>query len=287
MIDNFGTVAAVNGNLVIKDVRFFDPDLIFDCGQCFRFEKCGNVWRGIALDEELSLEKNGNDLVIYNCSEEKFREKWADYLGLNDDYGFIRDSFPKDDTFLQNAMKTGEGIRILHQDRFEALISFIISQNNNISRIKKCVRTVCENYGEKTSFGFLFPTPEALASADPAHLGTLGLGYRDEYIRSVSADVLEGRLSDAVIESSSGDEAVRYLMRFKGIGLKVASCVALFGYRKFDAFPVDVWMKKILDKYYSGMKDGKYFGYYAGIAQQYLFYYERWKNTDSCGKENG
>lgn len=276
-------LVAVNGDLEIKNVRYFDPDLIFDCGQCFRFEKYGNVWKGIALGEELALEKDGDTVRIFNCDEKKFREKWEFYLGLADDYDAIRSSFPAEDCYLRDAMEAGKGIRILHQDGFEVLISFIISQNNNIARIKKCISRVCERYGKRTDAGYLFPDPETLACAEREELKELGLGYRDEYIPAISRAVLSGEFSFDYIEKNDGNAVLKYLAGFKGIGPKVASCVALFGFGKFDAFPVDVWIKRILDGHYPGMKDGRYFGKYAGIAQQYMFYYERWKNSGNDG----
>lgn len=271
-------IEQIAGNVRITGLEYFDPDLIFDCGQCFRFDKGPDgVWSGIANGQPLRIGRSEDGITIYDCSREQFELLWRGYLGLADDYAAIRAGMEPADAHLRRAMEAGKGIRILRQDAFEVLISFIVSQNNNIGRIKKIIAALCEACGEPIGGGFAFPTPERLAAVDEDALRGLGLGYRAPYIHEAATAVASGELDLAKIAELPTDAAAQALCGVHGVGPKVAACVLLFGFAKDDAFPMDVWVKRLMAAYYPGDRDGSRFGKYAGIAQQYLFYYERWK----------
>ena len=259
----------------------FIPEQIFDCGQCFRFEKVADGrYGGVAFGRYIEVSLEDGVPCIYGASE-RDRELWNDFFDMSLDYGRVGESFSNDAT-LTEAYKAGCGIRILHQDEFETLISFIISQNNNIPRIKGIISNLCKTYGEAftDAWGnerYAFPTPESIYNAGLDGMANLRMGFRAKYVTDAVTRILDGRLVLSEIYKMPTADALEYLMQVKGVGLKVASCTALFGFKKYDAFPVDVWVKRILDKYYGGHEkvDAEYFGEYGGIAQQYLFYYER------------
>lgn len=275
----------------------FDPELIFNCGQCFRFDRktvdttldtpadtnaSGNgVFCGVAKGRYIEVEKLGDDIIIRGADKDA-DGLWDDYFDMDTDYGAIGKSF-EHDRVLCEAYKYGSGIRILHQDEFETLISFIISQNNNIPRIKGIIKNLCAAYGEPFE-GFdgntyhAFPTAEAIVRAGEQGMKELRMGFRAGYVYDAAKKVLDGEIDLKSVYGMDTKSALEYLMKIKGVGLKVASCTALFAFKKYDAFPVDVWVKRILEKYYNGEKDADYFGEYGGVAQQYLFYYERCMN---------
>lgn len=272
--------------LKIPCVRHFDPDLTFDCGQSFRFEKKDGVWRGVAKGRLLSVYKKDGDLYI-NCTPEEYQSVWEKYLSLDVDYGEInRDILERNATeVMQNAVNCGDGIRLLRQEAWETLCSFIISQNNNIPRIKKTVSELCERYGDKfTHLGeeySAFPTPRQVLDAGEEGMRELKTGFRAPYIIAAANAVVSGELDlDGIRSGMSYADGVKALCTVKGVGPKVASCVLLFSLDKTDAFPVDVWVKRIIDKYFEGSLDTDSLGPYAGIAQQYLFYYERYLQND-------
>ena len=174
---------------------------------------------------------------------------------------------------MSRAVGYGRGIRILRQDPFETLISFIVSQNNNIPRIKKIITALCENYGENRAF----PTPEALAGASVDDLFALRTGFRAKYIHDAAVKVASGEVNLSEIAACKDyGKCTEMLCRIHGVGPKVSSCVLLFGFHKTEAFPVDVWMKKSLARHFPDGFDPAPLGRYKGLCQQYLFYYERW-----------
>lgn len=281
-------------NLLIKDCGGFDPDLVFDCGQTFRFAKgADGVWRGVAKGRLLEIGKIEGGICIYGCDSRTFYDVWYDYLGFSLDYDAVRAGFPENDRHLKDAAAVGSGIRILHQEAFETIISFIISQNNNIARISRIVGALCEKYGKRIDFPndengtgcsdnpdiprYAFPTAEDLADVDENDYAALGVGYRAPYLCDAVKKVVRGEINPDRIAQMSSADAERELRKIVGVGPKVAACILLFGFAKYDAFPIDVWVKRILDKYYGGALPD--FGAYAGIAQQYLFYYERYIST--------
>ncbi|MGM9681171.1 MAG: DNA-3-methyladenine glycosylase family protein [Eubacteriales bacterium] len=266
-------------DLTVFGADFFDPDLIFDCGQCFRFSKKDGIWSGIAFGKRLSVQMAGDRVILPDCTKSDFDSLWKGYLGLSEDYAAIRRELSAlGDAHLADAMEAGKGIRILRQEPWEALCSFVISQNNNIGRIRKIIETLCRTYGRELPDGdHAFPTPAELSAASEDDLRALGLGYRADYVIQLSRSAADGSLDLQAIGKMPTPQATEALCKVRGVGVKVASCALLFGFGKDDAFPVDVWVKRILGKYYPEY-GGKApdFGRYAGLCQQYLFYYERW-----------
>ncbi len=271
-------IEQIGKNARITGLEYFDPDLIFDCGQCFRFDRdADGIWSGIANGRKLRIGRSEDAVIIYDCTPEQFETLWRSYLGLSDDYAAIRAGMEPADEHLRLAMEAGKGIRILRQPAFETLISFIVSQNNNIGRIKKIIAALCEACGEPVDGGLAFPEPDRLAEVSEDALRGLGLGYRAGYVHDAALAVASGKLDLQKIAAMPTDAAMGTLCEVRGIGAKVAACVLLFGFAKDDAFPMDVWVKRLMAAYYPDDRDGSRFGKYAGIAQQYLFYYERWK----------
>jgi N-glycosylase/DNA lyase len=262
-----------------------DPDKTFDCGQCFRFEKSNkgrheSEWEGVAFGRQVSFARDGERLYVYNSTEEEFERIWRRYLDLDTDYLAIdKDILSRSDSdALRNAVSFGHGIRILRQDPWETVCSFIISQNNNIPRIKKIVRALCERAGDRVdgSEEFSFPSPSAVGELGVEGLFGLKTGFRAKYIYDAASRVASGEISLDGIMDMASPEGAEELCRIKGVGPKVAACALLFGFGKYDAFPVDVWIKKAIEKYFPGEFDPSRLGPYAGVAQQYLFYYERY-----------
>ena len=262
-----------------------DPDKTFDCGQCFRFEKSNkgrheSEWEGVAFGRQVSFARDGERLYVYNSTEEEFERIWRRYLDLDTDYLAIdKDILSRSDSdALRNAVSFGHGIRILRQDPWETVCSFIISQNNNIPRIKKIVRALCERAGDRVdgSEEFSFPSPSAVGELGVEGLFDLKTGFRAKYIYDAASRVASGEISLDGIMDMASPEGAEELCRIKGVGPKVAACALLFGFGKYDAFPVDVWIKKAIEKYFPGEFDPSRLGPYAGVAQQYLFYYERY-----------
>lgn len=268
--------------ITLTGLTHFSIHRIFDCGQCFRFDETAeNTAEGVAFGKYVKFYQPTEDKVeIYGLPESEFKEKWFDFLSLDEDYECINKQLclhDSNDLVLPKAIEKGDGIRILRQDGWEALISFIISQNNNIPRIKKIISAMCEKYGECIDgVHYAFPTPKALAQAGVDGIFDLKTGFRAKYIYDAATKVYNGEIDLSKIKDMSTQNAVDYLMQIKGVGVKVANCTLLFGFYKTDAFPVDVWVKRILEKYYPKGLDIEKLGKYAGISQQYLFYYERY-----------
>lgn len=279
------TVLYDGNNTIIKNAACFDPVQVFDCGQCFRFDKKSDgSYFGVAKGRYIGIEKDGEDIILSNCTKDDFENIFRDFFDLDFDYANACSLLAKDD-ILRKASDFGKGIRILHQDEWEALCSFIISQNNNIPRIKGIISNLCRTYGEPVyedtegNIHYSFPGAETIARAGENGMAALRTGFRAKYIFDAASKVADGKIDLSLPYSMSYDEGAKYLQSIKGVGLKVASCVLLFAYRKYDAFPVDVWVKRILEKYYDGKVGAEYFGEYAGLCQQYLFYYERCENN--------
>ncbi|MBE5759705.1 MAG: 8-oxoguanine DNA glycosylase [Clostridiales bacterium] len=261
-----------------------DPAIVFDCGQCFRFEKTEDVFHGIAYGQELFCKNEGNAFVIWPVTEDSFHKIWRQYFDLDYDYNEIDNRFLQDEILAKTVIK---GMRILHQDPFETLISFIISANNNIKRIKKNIDMICRAAGKKIGEDlYAFPTPEELAKLSINDLRELGLGYRAPYIAGTTKQILDG-FSLEKIGGLTYADAKKALMGLSGVGPKVADCILLFGFGKREAFPKDVWMRRILLHFYQfEPKNEKeleafakaHFPEFAGLAQQYLFTYARQNN---------
>lgn len=261
-----------------------DVDKTFDCGQCFRFDKVEDSeydveCRGVAYGRLVSFAQRGNSLFVIGADGEEFEGVWRRFLSLDEDYGAIHGELLSlsENPALSRAVEYGRGIRILRQEPWEAVCSFIISQNNNISRIKGLIRALSEAAGEKICDGvYAFPTAEAVAALGVDGLRALKMGFRAPYIIDAAEKVASGAIDPAVIAALPTKDAEKALCAVKGIGPKVADCALLFGFSKYDAFPIDVWMKRVIEKYFDPSFDPADLGRYAGVAQQVLFYYERW-----------
>ena len=269
-----------NGGVAVKNVEFFSPMQTFDCGQCFRFEVDEKSATGYAYGRKMSFTLvSESELFISPCTLAEYYEIWEKYLGLDTDYGALRDELKvtrNGDIKLFEAMETGKGIRILRQEPWETLCSFIISQNNNIPRIKKIIGSLCKA-GAEISGGSSdeFPSPATLEKMGVDGLFALKTGFRAAYLYDAATKVLSGEIDLNAVFDMPYAEAEKELCRIKGVGPKVAACTLLFGFGKLDAFPIDVWVKRVLAEYYGGEASATDFGRYAGLAQQYLFYHKR------------
>lgn len=250
---------------------------IANSGQCFRIDNIeGNIFQVIAYNEKLYIEEIDKYTHIFHCNSEEYDNIWSEYFDMNRNYDNIKQNIRQtNDEYLINAIDYGYGIRILKQDVFEMIISYIISQQNNISRIKGIIKKLCEPYDD------VFPGPEILSKYSIEDFKNLGTGYRAEYLFEISDAIFNNEFDINFLKTLSYQESIKYLMNFKGIGLKVANCIALYGLNHIDAFPIDVWMKRIIDKYYDGKFDISRFEGYQGIVQQYMFFYERSKSKRS------
>lgn len=273
----------------IKYAGNFSVAKTFDCGQCFRFDptdRCRHEseFSGVAFGRAVSFAQDGDTLYVYGSDTRDFENIWYHYLALDVDYDSIDEDIlsRSQSPALRDAVEYGKGIRILRQDPWETVCSFIISQNNNIPRIKKIIGAMSEKFGESLGNGkYAFPTAQALNEAGETAIFDLKTGFRAKYISDAAARVSDGRLDLSSLTGNT-EECVKTLCTVKGIGPKVALCSLLFGFGKYDAFPVDVWIRRVTEKYFREGFTPEELGEYAGIAQQYLFYYERY----IIGKEN-
>lgn len=275
------TFTAENGGVRASGIENFSVAETFDCGQCFRFDVTGNTASGYALGKKISfIQLSDSEIFITPCTEEEFRGLWCRYLSLDKDYNAIRKelfALRADDKALARAMETGKGIRILSQEPWETLCSFIISQNNNIPRIKKIISALCMR-GSEISGGseVCFPSPETLIKIGEDGLFALKTGFRAAYLTDAAKKVAGGDVDLDKIQKFDLDEATAELCKIKGVGPKVAACTLLFGFGRLDAFPIDVWVKRVIREYYGDDVLPSDFGSYAGLAQQYLFYHKRY-----------
>ena len=276
--------------LAIVSGEPISPQLVFDCGQAFRFRRHGAAMQGVAYSRLLSAEETSRGLELFPVTREDFESIWRRYFDLDLSYGEIASLFAKDPV-LRRAIPLCRGMRVLNQEPFETLLSFLISQNNNIPRIRGIIEKICAEQGEEIAPRiFAFPTPEQLARVSPERFRQLGAGYRADYLAEASRAVAEGRFDLSRPFGLDYAQAKAYLMTLKGVGPKVADCVLLFAYGKRDAFPKDVWIKRVLKQLYGFTPRNdedflrfsqEHFGSYGGIAQQYLFHYAR-----QCKLEN-
>lgn len=271
--------------VIIKNPSDFSLTNIFDCGQCFRFNETKDAhFIGVAFNKVADLYMENSDVVIKNITKDEFLKNWVSFLDLERDYSLIKKALNKDEV-LNKAIEYGSGIRILKQDFFECLISFIMSQQNNIPRIKKLVEGFCELFGEKLYYNdkeyYTFPDVTRVKDITVNDLAPLKLGYRDKYVIDGIKKVANGEISYDLLNSLSYKKAKDELMKINGVGNKVADCVLLFSLLKGEAFPVDTWIKKAMEGLYNiDTKDiDSYarlnFMEYSGFAQQYIFYYIR------------
>jgi len=285
--------------LKLKLSQFFDLDLTLCCGQAFRWEKVGGWWCGVVKDKPIKVRQRGNMLEFENVS----REFIENYFGLKDDLPSILAQITRDH-HIEKAVKTLKGLRILRQDPWECLISYICATYKNIPAIKRMLSNMAKKFGEKVFLEgqvfYAFPTAERLAEASLKDLAECGLGYRAKYVSETAKKVSKGEFKMEDLKAESFKKARETLLTLPGVGLKVADCVLLFSLEKLEAFPVDVWIKRIIIKHYRNffgknfiekislkksltraeyerlsLFGREYFGVYAGYAQEYLYHFER------------
>lgn len=271
-----------NGKVVcLEQAQDFSSELIFECGQAFRWKKTDDgAYMGIAKGAPLKVvEKDG--CVLLECANEAdFDNVWYEYFDLGCEYDAIRGGL-SGNLKLAPAIEYGKGIRILRQDFWEALCSFIISQCNNIPRIKGIINSLCINFGKEICFDgehmYTFPEASVIADLSEDELGVIRSGYRAKYLISAAKAMTAGELYG--IDKMSTEDARKKLMSLNGVGRKVADCVLLYGLGRMEVYPVDVWMKRVAEEFFEDKGfDGSCFGEYAGLAQQYLFHYIRGLN---------
>lgn len=266
-----------DNDIIIKDTRDFDIRQTLDCGQIFRYSEIGeNEYEVFSKDKRCVVRQDGVAVIKSDDSD-----YWRRFFDLDNDYGAIKRAL-MDKPFMKEAVGYGGGIRILNQDSYEMLISFIVSANNHIPRIKGILSRICDGLGEKKDGYSAFPTPEAMASKDADYYAALGAGYRAPYLSETARAVAEGFDLEKPLYMS-GEEANKYLCTLKGVGPKVADCILLFAYHKSDVFPVDTWIRKVYadmtGKEATNKEIRKYlistYGNLSGYAQQYLFFNKR------------
>ncbi|NLE26231.1 MAG: DNA-3-methyladenine glycosylase 2 family protein [Clostridiaceae bacterium] len=278
-------------SIIVKDFNHFDPIHTFECGQCFRWEQIDNKnWFGVVKDLAVNLEWDGADLIFHDTKEEDFLRVWYPYFDLDRDYGEIKEKLQKDDPVMKEAINFGHGIRLLRQDFQETLISFLISQNNGIPRIRKIVESLAQNFGEPIDCAKpdikTFPTCENLAGKSIEELRIIRAGYRDKYIKKAAQQICFGEVDMEILKKGDSSQSRDEMKKLFGVGEKVADCVLLFSGIRYDIFPVDRWVRRVMAELYIGYEADneevnrfatEKFGALAGFAQQYLFYYAREK----------
>ena len=262
--------------MIIENIKDFDLAQTLDCGQAFRWrEQPDGSFKGVAFGRLVTFRSDGDSIVIDGVSEEEYNSIWKNYLDLELDYGNIRTELSKLHPTLSEAARFAPGIRILNQEPWEALCSFIISQNNNIPRIKGIVERLCQNFGEQIEDDYyMFPSAEKLAALSPEDLAPIRAGFRARYIIDGASKVAGGEINLEEVRQMEIELARKELMRITGVGIKVADCTLLYGLHRLDCFPLDVWMKRAMAVLFPDMTSGD-FGQYGGIAQQYIFHYSR------------
>ena len=306
---DFKNVIFKEDKAIITGVKNFDIKQILECGQCFRWDKISDTnYIIVANSRVIEITQDGDEVTIYNTNEEDFKEIWMNYFDLDTNYDEIKEALAQDD-ILKSSIEFGYGIRILNQNTFEMLISFIISARNSIPSIKKTVKKISEKYGEKIVYKgveyYTFPTPEQIKECTLEEIQETGASFRSKYIVDTVGKVNFALKTKEDFESNpekydekpesldydldyimslNDDECHVALQKFMGVGAKVADCIMLFSMKKKSAFPVDVWIKRAMIHFYVApdvtlpkmrifARDK--FGKYSGMAQQYLFYYAR------------
>lgn len=268
-------------SMVKKQIDNFSLEQICLSGQCFRMkqeDEEGNKYSLIAGDKYLEIEQQGNVCRFY-CDEETFEHFWKDYFDLEMDYADCIGRINPRDTYLVNAAAFGSGIRILRQDLWEMIVTFLISQQNNIVRIRRCIQNICEAYGEERTDGqgriyYGFPKPEALAGLDEDDLKACNLGYRSKYVVRAARSVVSGEIDLEAVRHMSYKRAREELLKLFGVGEKVADCICLFALHHLQAFPMDTHMIQALNAHYKRGFPNRRYKDIKGIMQQYIFYFE-------------
>lgn len=258
----------------VTDISSLSLPETLDCGQCFRWKPNENgIWCGVVKGVYRKIRQEEDGITILGIDEDEFSRIWIDYFDFSRDYDALKNDFSENE-MIGDACKFAPGIRVLRQEPWEAFITFIISQNNNIARIKGIVERLCKTFGEEIEEGiYAFPTPERLASEPSESFAKIGCGYRAEYISSAAKEVYEGTLDLESLMTAPLNEARERLLKVHGIGPKVADCVLLYGLGRVERCPADVWMKRVIAAL--GGEMPACVTEHAGIAQQFLFHYAR------------
>ncbi len=255
----------------------FDMKKIADSGQCFRCRDMDGTYRFMTGGNVVYLKKISDTKYDASCSLGEWESLWTPYFDLDRNYGQIRENAFKSDHFISCAAEYGRGVRILRQDPWETLVTFIISQRKSIPAIKKAVEALSASCGESMDTGrellYSFPTPEAVVAAGEQTLAACGLGYRISYVADAAAKVAEGVMDLKKLADTDSETMAETLKSIRGVGDKVAGCIMLFAYGRTACVPVDTWIKKIIAEKYAGKNVFLDFGENGGIAQQYAFYY--------------
>ncbi len=280
---------------ILEECDSFDPIHIFECGQCFRWNKQKNgSYTGVFKSNVINVKKEAGKVIFRGISTGDIKEECREYFDLDRDYEDIKNKLSKVDDNLKNSIKYGSGIRILNQDLWETLISFIISANNNIPRIKGIIERISKNYGNKIVWDgkeyYTFPTPEELSKASVSDLRKLGLGFRDVRVYETTKIINDNKQKLQELANEKEVDILREkLLEFPGVGPKVADCIMLFSsLKRLEVFPIDVWVRRVMNELYIKNEDEtkvnkkeieklakEKYGNLAGIAQQYLFYWRR------------
>ena len=290
------------GNVVLTEVRDFDLAQTLECGQCFHFKKLAEQEYAVcAFHRLLRIRQEKDSVILFDTTMQDYEMIWRDYFDFGRDYGRIKAALLQTDDTLKEAVETMQGVHILQQEFFETLISFIISQNKQIPHIKQIVARISHDYGKyQGSVGGIdfygFPTPQQLSQADIDALRECKTGFRAPYIYNAVEFVNNEIIKEENLRKCGVDECREQLMKIKGVGMKVANCVSLFGLGYREAFPVDVWIKRIMQSlYFDGEEHSnaeiesygvEHFGKYGGYAQQYLFYYGKSEKIGLKNKTN-
>ncbi|AOR22522.1 DNA-3-methyladenine glycosylase family protein [Clostridium taeniosporum] len=303
---DYKKIETSNNSIIIKGVKNFNLKHIFECGQIFRFEEIQkDNFIVIAFGRLIELVQRNNEVFVYNTTEEEVKEIWLNYFDLNRDYSNIKEELSKDE-LLKQSIEFGYGIRVLNQDSFEMLLSFIISARNNIPSIKKTVNKISEKWGNKIEYKgkiyYSFPTIQQIKDATLDEIKETGASFRSKYLLDTIQNIYRSTINDSEIQDNedsfnvynldyikklNDDECHKALQEFKGVGAKVADCIMLFSMGKTSAFPVDVWVKRAMIHFYNAEEGSlnkirifarNKFGKLSGFAQQYLFYYARENN---------
>ena len=280
---------------VIKNQDSFELEDIFECGQCFRWNKEeDSSYTGVIKNGVINVKMLGNEIIFKGICDKEIKDIVEDYFDLTRDYSKIKKQLSEIDTYMKTSVEYGKGIRILNQDLWETIISFIISANNNIPRIKGIIERLSAKYGKEIEWNgkkyYTFPTPEELKEVSVEDYRKLGLGFRDIRLYETTKMILENKVDLQKLRENPDTKDVRdQLLTLSGVGPKVADCILLFSdLKRFEVFPIDVWVRRVMNDLYIKEEDetkvskvkiekiaNEKFGNLAGLAQQYLFYWRR------------
>ncbi len=279
---------------ILENFKDFEPRHIFECGQCFRWNiQTDGSYTGVFKNNVLNVKKENNKIIFKGMCSDNIIKVINDYFDFDTDYNKIKKELSNVDEYLKESIEFGSGIRILNQDLWETIISFIISANNNIPRIKGIIERISKKYGNELEWNnekyYTFPTPKQLSKASVEDLRALGLGFRDKRVYDTTKIILNNEISlKELIEEKDVNILREKLLTLPGVGPKVADCIMLFGLKRFEVFPIDVWVRRVMNDLYIKNEDEtkvnkreieklamEKYKNLAGLAQQYLFYWKR------------